>query len=700
VQHPAGCVLSATRSSDFTRVRLDIVRPDGSIACSSLPSATRAAAHHGAAWLAQALHSASPLVTRTIVDGVTHRPSIAIAAPLGSPSSNLGVVAVVLDATDVARSLAATYAGPQRNSFTIVNRADRHLISTSASHRAASTTTKGAAFAAAGGTWRGLDGHAQLFRSADVAALGWRVFAGIRADSITADARTAFIRQALMTAAGALALAVILFVLFTRIVRPLRRVTHAIVAARDEPLPSAVPIEGPSEIAALACEFNTMLDGRLQYEAELNHQALHDRLTGLPNRALLRDRLERVLQERVPGTTPAVLFLDLNRFKAVNDTLGHPVGDELLREVAARLASRVRPGDTLARFGGDEFVVICQGGSAAQDAAERAEAVAGAFTEPFAVAGTEITVTAAIGIAVASAANDPDELIREADIAMYHAKTHGLSVAVCNDEMRSLTRERFEVERDLVGALDRNELVVHYQPIFDLDTLAVVGLEALVRWQHPKHGLLLPARFIPAAEETGAIVGIGTHVLNVACHQVAALNACGHELRLAVNLAAAQLDSTLPVVVANALERSGLGAEYLCLELTESSFVSAFAPAARTLTRIRQTGVRIGVDDFGTGYSSLSYLQHFTFDILKIDRSFVERLGRAERSDALTKAILEMSRVLELDVVAEGVETPAQLNRLRELGCRHAQGYLLDRPMPFDELTKRLPRLAADAHVA
>ena len=474
--------------------------------------------------------------------------------------------------------------------------------------------------------------------------------------------------------------------------------TDTIVASRDAPMPAPVPVRGPREVALLATEFNAMIEARLEYEAQLTERALHDDLTGLPNRALLRDRLSRAIQTNRRGTSVGVLFLDLDRFKLVNDSLGHPTGDALLQGVATRLRDAVRPDDTLARFGGDEFVIVCGGLDGPVGAVGVARRLASALEAPFTVAGSEVTVSAKIGIALATeTVTDPDELVRGADIAMYHAKESTRPWELWDEELRARSAHRLELQQDLRRAIARRELTVAYQPVWDVERWQVIGVEALTRWNHPRLGHIAPTQFIALAEESGQIGAIGEFVLAEATRFVGLLNRSGHRLSIAVNVTVSQLDDSLPSRIADHLERSGLEPDLLCLELTESSLCDALGSSADTLTRVRTMGVHTAIDDFGTGYSSLSYLQHFPFDTLKIDRSFIEPLGRErERSGALVDAITRMAHALGLHVVAEGVETPEQLAAVRQLGCRYVQGFLLAAPMTPEDLRRFLGQAHPD----
>jgi diguanylate cyclase (GGDEF)-like protein len=446
-------------------------------------------------------------------------------------------------------------------------------------------------------------------------------------------------------------------------------------------------------------------------EDALAHQALHDALTQLPNRALLLDRLDRALSDS-RHTAVAVVYMDLDRFKWVNDSLSHAAGDELLVAVAQRLSAAIRPTDTLARFGGDEFVLVCEHLDTEQQVLDVVGRISQQLELPFILEGREVVVSASMGLAVARADEhtDSESLLRDADTAMYRAKDNGRARCEIFDEgMRLRASERLEVQNELRRALQGDEIVPWYQPVVDLRTGRVVGCEALARWAHPSKGLLLPDAFIPHAEETGAIVALGEAVLTGACRQVALWNASrpvGEALTLAVNVSARQLSSAQLVdTVCLALAVSGLDARQLCLEVTESVVMEDVEASGAVLGRLRDIGVRTAVDDFGTGYSSLAYLLSLPVDVLKIDRSFVQYLDVADGpAVAIVRAITALADALGLGVLAEGVETSQQLGLLEVLGVRQGQGYLWGRAVPAADATwatweprpMPAPRLASD----
>lgn len=415
------------------------------------------------------------------------------------------------------------------------------------------------------------------------------------------------------------------------------------------------------------------------------HQAFHDTLTELPNRALLVDRLEQGLKRAQRSHQPlAVLFLDLDRFKMVNDSLGHTAGDELLVAVAGRLSECIRPGDTAARFGGDEFAILVEDVED-ESAAERvAMRILYSLEAPFDVSGREVFISASIGIAVGrGTADDP---IRDADLAMYRAKAAGKGrYEVFEPRMHAAVMERVELEADLQRAVERGELVLHYQPIVDLETRTIDSVEALLRWRHPDRGLIPPGSFIPLAEETQLMPQLGRWVLAEACLQGARWHAerpAGDRLGVSVNLSGRQLQSPgLVEDVTAALERASLPPGCLTLEITETVLMSDIESTIAKLKQLKSLGVQLAVDDFGTGYSSLQYLRRFPIDVLKVDKAFVDDMDGADADTTLARAIIDLGESFQLQVIAEGIERDEQRRRLLELGCHLGQGFLFTRPV-------------------
>jgi diguanylate cyclase (GGDEF)-like protein/PAS domain S-box-containing protein len=436
---------------------------------------------------------------------------------------------------------------------------------------------------------------------------------------------------------------------------------------------------------------------RKALEAKLVHQAFYDALTGLANRALFRDRVEHALTRTARERAEvAVLFLDLDNFKQVNDTLGHAAGDSLLKVVAARLLNATRGCDTVARLGGDEFAVILEHVRCESDASVVAERIAHALRTPIDLeSGNTVRVSSSIGIARADGAENVDELLRNADVAMYAAKAGSRGAFLFFDpSMHTALVDRVMLETDMRRAVEQKEFWVAYQPIVDLETREVTGMEALARWKHPLKGTINPDDFIPVAEETGLIMAIGRQVLMEACRRAAKWNRRRNamkQLSVTVNLSAKQLQSPdLGRDVSYALEQSGLPASCLILEITESVIMHHSDVTLGKLRALKEIGVRLAIDDFGTGYSSLSYLQQFPVDILKIDRSFTHGLTRGPNEDALARTIIALGDLLTLRTIAEGVELEGQHDRLKALGCDYGQGFLFGRPISAEEMTRVL----------
>jgi diguanylate cyclase (GGDEF)-like protein/PAS domain S-box-containing protein len=434
---------------------------------------------------------------------------------------------------------------------------------------------------------------------------------------------------------------------------------------------------------------------RKRYEARIRHQATHDALTGLPNRNLLHDRLQQamVVAQRNGGIA-AVAFIDLDQFKYINDSLGHQVGDELLKTVAARLASCVRASDTVARQGGDEFVLVLSGNTNIEDVSDAVRRVIAAVCEPWTARGLMLQVTCSIGVSVyPNDGDDVETLLRHADAAMYKAKELGRNnFQYFAADMNLHAIERLEVVNSLRHAIANEEFVLHYQPKVHLASGRMVGAEALIRWQHPLRGMVPPSYFIPLAEESGLIIDIGTWVLHTACAQNAAWQRAGYPMiPVSVNLSPRQLarDDVVELVAA-ALDTTGLEPRYLELELTENVVMRDVDKSLVTLAQLKALGVKISIDDFGTGYSSLNYLKRFPVDTLKIDRSFVSDIATDRDGAAIVKAVISLAHILNLNVVAEGVESVAQCRFLNDNDCDEVQGYHFGRPLPQQEFALTL----------
>ncbi|WP_322794877.1 putative bifunctional diguanylate cyclase/phosphodiesterase, partial [Tepidiforma sp.] len=446
------------------------------------------------------------------------------------------------------------------------------------------------------------------------------------------------------------------------------------------------------ELDELAVQLNRALAALQSSTDSLIYRAFHDSLTELPNRAMFLAAFARALgAQRRPGQV-AVMFLDVDRFKFLNDTLGHAVGDQLLSVFAQRLVGAAG-GQMVARLGGDEFTVLVQAGDAGRAAREIAGRILAALERPFSIAGQELFVSTSIGIAVSSEGDrSTTDLLRKADVALYRAKGEGRARwVVFSPELDADAAERFDLDNALRRAVERNELLLLYQPLVDLRTGTLLGMEALLRWNHPHRGVLSPATFISIAEESGEIVRIGQWVAEEACRKAAAFQRLrpGKPLTVCVNISAAEFrQRDLPARLRQVLEHSGLAPEQLKLELTESVLLEDAPAAVEMLGELKQLGVRLALDDFGTGYSSLSYLQRLPIDTLKVDQSFVERLGVDATSGPLVRAMVEMGEALGMEVVAEGVETEWQAACLREVGCTAAQGRFFAGPLTEEQFAR------------
>lgn len=427
----------------------------------------------------------------------------------------------------------------------------------------------------------------------------------------------------------------------------------------------------------------------LAYRA--GHMALHDALTGLPNRVLLNERLEHALSLAKPDSIVATYILDLDQFKHVNDTLGHPTGDKLLKMAADRLQLIIRGMDTVARMGGDEFALVLANAAQQSDIDAVARRIIDVVSEPYEINGRQIVIGTSVGIAIGRASQGllPDQLIRNADVALYRAKREGRGTfSQYKPEMDALLKARGALEYDLRKALSAGEFELYYQPLINLEDNSISGFEALIRWRHPDKGLLQPGAFVPLAEEIGLIVPIGEWVVREACAMAAQWPGT---LKVAVNISPAHFcDTALVQTVMDALAASGLPPNRLELEITETNLLQNSAATLSALHQLRDIGVRIAMDDFGTGYSSLSYLQSFPFDKIKIDRSFVEKITEDRNSLNIVRAVAALANGLDMASTAEGVETVEQLARIKVEGYTEIQGYLISKPLPAHEVTKML----------
>ena len=442
---------------------------------------------------------------------------------------------------------------------------------------------------------------------------------------------------------------------------------------------------------------------RKSLEDQLSHQALHDPLTKLANRVLFRNRVEHALKRIDRSRAPvAVLFLDLDNFKTINDTLGHAAGDELLISVAERIQASLRTKDTAARLGGDEFAILVEDTAHTDGAISVAERIKDVLRASFLIGGKEIFISTSIGVAVSATGHEnPEELLRNADVAMYMAKNHGKDrYVVFENEMHEALMERVELETDLRRAVENEEFTLHYQPIINLQSKQIIGMEALARWNHPRRGMIPPMQFIPIAEETNLIIPLGRWILDEACRQSRMWQIqydCASWLSITVNISSRQFQQpTLVEMVAVALTKSGLPPQSLILEITESTMLQNTEATIKKLQELKDLGVRLAIDDFGTGYSSLSYLQRFPIDVLKIDKSFVDKINQGREGAAVARAIITMGETLHLKTIAEGIETFEQTIALQNLGCELGQGYHFAKPLDKDEMNSLLSEASSN----
>ena len=690
-----GCNLDFTLVG-FPGSHVDIVRPDGRVMCSSAKLAAVGVSQPAAEW-PHPKAGERVVVSGSFVDDVTGQSAIAfVAAVRDTKGRAVGTVGVVVPTQGVAQPLADAFGGPRHYQFALVD-AGAHRVLSQSAQLPNSKPARGAVGSA--------DPMAQagfLYGSSPVAHTNWLVFAGNDPHVVLASTRLVLLRGALLAGIVLAVLLLSIAVVSRRITRPLRELTDAVGGTGPHIGDVLCAIQGPREVTRLAAEFRSATAARAVYEAQLSHQALHDPLTGLPNRALLAERLtESVERATRHGCSVAVLFLDLDRFKLVNDSLGHDIGDHVLITTAGRLLDVAPPGATLARFGGDEFVVVAE---VADDAASRrlADELLAIVDDPIETANHVVRITASIGIAISTPERRPADLIRDADTAMYAAKEHGRGRAErYNDRLHDQARTRLTLASEFRVALDRDELHVAYQPKISLATGEIVGVEGLLRWDHPALGSVSPGKFIPVAEETDAIVRVGEFVLEQACRQAVAWRTAGIDLTMAVNISGRQIArGDLPAIVGSVLSISGLRPDRLCLELTESLLMADTIATRRTLSELHELGVRLSIDDFGTGYSSLAYLHRFPVDELKIDRTFVSALTNQAQPTPLVTAMIAMGKALGLTTVAEGVETLEQATFLRTLRCDEAQGFLFAHPQTAEALTPTLmpTRVAPTMH--
>jgi diguanylate cyclase (GGDEF)-like protein len=693
----ASCSLSGGGTGVFDEGSVHFLDDRGFLFCSSVQDrADRLGLRYGVLpWFASAmkLPSGQALTVEPAEDLASGSTSVSFASPVKSASGNsLGLVVYALPVDGLGKTIERTYGGPSHMSFTISNEATG-LISSSEGAVSRSPGLRFDVRRPPEGSVPGLDGTRRLYSSAPAGRTGFSVTAGV-SEALTLAQTRKDLRGHLLLTILALAVTLVLGLLINRrLGRPLRKLTAEVELAGRALTPEPVAVDGPREVRQLVAHFNAMIATQSDSAEQLRQRVLYDALTGLPSRVVAIDRLTHALDRtRRWNDYVGLLSIDLDRFSIVNESLGRDAGDRILIEVAARIRSVVRPADSVVRFYGDEFVVICEGVASPEEAGAVAQRIASSMRAPFREQDLETRISASIGVALGRYQRDTAEtLLRDADVARAAAKERGKGRhEFFHSSMRERARSRLELENDLRRAVEGEELEVVYQAVVDLGTSRVAGAEALLRWAHPTKGTLLPGVFIGLAEETGLIVPIGKRVLSQACRQGVDWSRQGHPIRVSVNLSARQVaEPEFSEDVRAILEQSGLDPSLLCLEVTETTLMREDA-ARETLERLRSLGVSISVDDFGTGYSSLAYLQRFPIDELKVDRAFVKALDEGPSASALIAAIVGMARALNLNVVAEGVETGSQLELVRSLGCNAAQGFLLMRPQPPSALTALL----------
>lgn len=694
---PEGCNLTSAGAGVFSTVHLDLLDPEGRVICSSRPEFVSSdPVYGGQEWFGQIPDADEPVVSGTFVDPLTDSASVAVAAPVfNSDSRFVGSVVAVATWAPVGTDLIASTSARSDLNVVVTDVDAGMILSSSRAPELQGTSLESTDFnRAVSGEFDGLDGKSRLFGTTVVPDSPWRVFVGLGSEAVLQEASSTM-RQSIVF--WILMLALLSFAVFLanrKIALPLRRLSHAIEVARMDLIPSEISVGGPAEVVDVADEYNEMLRARSDYEERLMHQAMHDSLTDLPNRQLALDRIGQALQKEVRAEELAVLALDLDRFKVLNDSLGHDLGDRILVEVVERLRDAIRPQDTIARFGGDEFVVICDELDGGYQAVGVAEDIQRALRPSFPTSMGPAVLTASIGIAFNQGRSDrPEDLLRDANAAMHRAKDQGRArYEVFDSDLGDRVNDRLRIENDLRRSIEERTLMVHYQPKVDLSENRIVGAEALVRWKHPVRGWVPPNEFIAIAEESGLIVPLGNFVLEEATHQAKRWPyLVDGEIHVAVNLSGRQvLQPDFPKTVTRILESNKVAPERVWLEVTEAVLLHEESPVGDVLGRLSEVGFTMSLDDFGTGYSSLAYLRRFPFKELKIDRAFVQDLGGEEGERALVQAILGMAEALKLDVVAEGIETEDQLRALLDLGCETGQGFLFARPQSAEDFLTML----------
>ena len=672
---PAGCTLNLTLAL-LPHSHLDLVKPDGTVACSSAELPAAGVTHPQAAW-SSVRSSGQAGITAPFFDGVTGERAVAFVALIKDQAQVIGSVAVVAPMAGIAGAIADSGATDADAEFTILDTATGAVLSTSLDSAVSDTDP--------------LPGYLTELQA--IPGTPWTLAAGIESGAAMAATRSMLLRGLLLGACVLVVMIGSILVVNRRIARPLRALTHAVGGPSQRLSTALASIEGPSEVRELGAKFEAALAERDAYEFQLAHQALHDPLTGLPNRALLLERLNDALERsghHDADFAVAVLFIDLDRFKLINDSLGHDVGDTVLLEVARRISTAIPEGATLSRFGGDEFVVIAE--TAGDSQVQRlVDDVIAAVSAPIQTAATVVRVTASIGIATGTAGRRPADLIRDADNAMYAAKERGRDRAErFSRQLHDRAAEHLTLATEFRAALDRGELYVAYQPKIELAGGRIVGVEALLRWNHPALGSVPPSTFIPIAEETDAIIRVGQFVLEEACQAAMDWRRAGLEISVAVNVSGRQLtDGNLPLHVETALALVG-SSRRGPLPRTDRNAAHDRHPrvtahASNSFTRsVCSSASTTSVPATRRSPTSIASPSTSSRSTAPSSATSTRQATRAP----LVAAMIAMGKALDLKIVAEGVETPEQAARLRELGCDHAQGYLFARPQAPGELVE------------
>jgi diguanylate cyclase (GGDEF)-like protein len=685
----AGCTLVAPEEGLFPNSQVLFLAVDGHVVCSSTAGVQEDGfAYAGATWLRDAIAQRELVSSESFLDTVTGQPSIAIAAPILDEGEAVGVFANIVATTGVADRLAEAVLTPFEVSVSVLDASSQSIVSTTmvqtrSAARPPPTPSRDA--------FRWIDGVDRIYASAHVLVLGWRVYLGAARDDVVGPAWTTMRRTAVVALVGLLVALVSTAFVFRRVARPLARLRSAIESAADDPAAGSIEIDGPLEIVDVAARFAALMESRAALEDRLRRAAYLDPLTGIASRALLSDTLDDVLA--TPGTHPAVILVALDRFDHLRSTFGHGAADALLIEAADRLRALPAEGLVLARQSESVFAILISDVSTTEVLVRTCRIVADALDRSFEVGTGAVELGVRMGISGRrNSRSTGADIVNDALVALTEARRTGETFQFLDTALRKRTDLAARIEQELGRAIGGGELVLHYQPIVDIASRQVIGVEALVRWRHPEHGLLEPKEFLATAERTGQLPRIDRWVIGAAIQQAANWLEAGRRLPISINLSPAGLwERETRIAIEHAIAFCGIPADLVTIELTEGTFIDDSEVVAESLRALKALGVTLAVDDFGTGYSSLAYLRRFPIDVIKIDRSFVIA-AETEDGGALVDAIMGIARALRLTVVAEGVETDAQVEVLTRSGCTRAQGYLFGEPMSADDVLRPAAR--------